>query len=322
MAVSDQELLSLLRKMTLARLLENKHRAILSQYKKTGETFICFAHFSRGQEAVGIGATAALNQDDVMIGSHRGFVEYLGKGMSPLDIFAEYLGKKHILDGKAGIQVSDREHNIPSMSACIGGSFAIAVGIAYALKMEKKNRIVMLSYGDGGYNQSDAHPAMVIASSLKLPLLFHVPYNGWVEYTRSEEFNPTRSIAARGAAYDIPADSVDGQRVDVVYEAAKKAVDHVRSGAGPFIMEYRTFRQSPHWSGDLGRYMDKQENRKWMSRDPIKLGRDLLVQRGAVTEAEFTNIENQIAAEVEDIVRQALSLPYPDKEDMSVNILA
>jgi len=322
MPATDQELLDLLRKMIWARRLENRHRGILSQYKRTGETFICFAHFSRGQEAVGIGATAALSKDDVMIGSHRGFVEYLGKGMPALDIFAEYLGKKHILDGKGGIQVSDREHNIPSMSACIGGGFAIAVGVAYALKMEKKNRIVMLSYGDGGYNQSDAHPAMVIASSLKLPVLFHVPYNGWVEYSRSEDFNPTRSIAARGAAYDIPAESVDGQRVDIVYEAAKKAVDHVRSGAGPFIMEYRTFRQLPHWSGDLGRYMDKRENREWMSRDPIKLAKDLLVQKGIITEAEFTDIDDQITAEVEEVVNQALSLPYPDREDMSANVLA
>jgi TPP-dependent pyruvate/acetoin dehydrogenase alpha subunit len=322
MSVENGQMLEFLKKMILARKMETRHREILNHYNQHGGTFICFAHFSRGEEAVGIGATAALNKDDIMIGSHRGFVEYLGKGMKPLDIIAEYLGKKHILDGKAGIQISDKEHNIPGMSACIGGGYAIAVGAAYALKMRKENKVVMLSYGDGGYNQSDAHPAMVIASSLKLPLIFHVPYNGWAEYTRSEEFNPTRSIAARGVAYNIQSDSVDGQRVDIVYEAAKKAVKFVRSGKGPYIMEYRTFRMGPHWSGDTGEYMDKQENLKWLQRDPIKLCKELLIEKGVISEKDFDKINSEIDQMVDDLFKQALNLPSPDKKDMFTNIFA
>jgi len=157
---------------------------------------------------------------------------------------------------------------------------------------------------------------------LKLPLIFHVPYNGWCEYTRSEEFNPTKSIAARGAAYNIPADSVDGQRVDIVYEAALKAVDYVRSGQGPYIMEYRTFRMGPHWSGDTGEYMDKQENLKWFQRDPIKLCKELLIEKGIITEKDFVKLNSAINQRVEDILNQALSLPYPEKKDMFTNVFA
>jgi TPP-dependent pyruvate/acetoin dehydrogenase alpha subunit len=322
MTVESAQLLEFLQKMMLTRRMETRHRQLLDQYRRSQGPFICFSHFSRGQEAVGIGATAALREDDVMIGSHRGFVEYLGKGMRPLDIFAEYLGRKHILDGKAGIQISDKEHHIPGMTACIGGGYGIAVGIAYALKLRRQDRIVMLSYGDGGYNQGDAHPAMIMASSLRLPVLFHVPYNGWAEYTRSEEFNPTGSVAARGVAYGIQADSVDGQQVEVVYEAARKAVDYVRSGRGPYIMEYRTFRLGPHWSGDTGEYMDAGEIEHWLQRDPIKLCSELLFARGAISQQDLERMSSDIDRTVEAALDEALSLPFPDQGDMFSNVLA
>ncbi len=324
MPINDDLLLELLRRMILTRKLETRHRQILARFKRGEGPFICFAHPSRGEEAVGIGATAALRTDDLMIGTHRGFVEYIGKGMRPLDLFAEYLGKKGLLDGRAGIQVSDRENGIPAMTGGIGGGFGIAVGMAHALKLRGEDRIVMLCYGDGGYNQADAHPAMVIASSLKLPVLFHARYNGWAEYTPSSEFNPTHSVAARGAAYGIESDSVDGQRVDVVHEAARRAVDYVRSGRGPFIMEYRTYRFGPHWSSDdrYPFYVDRHEDRQARLRDPVTLCKDLLIERGALSEQGFREMREAIGAEVDEIVAQALSLPAADESDMFAGVFA
>jgi TPP-dependent pyruvate/acetoin dehydrogenase alpha subunit len=324
MPVDNDLLLGFLRNMILTRKLETRHRQILAKFKQGKGPFICFAHPSRGEEAVGIGATAALRADDLMIGTHRGFTEYIGKGMRPLDILAEYLGSKGLLDGKAGIQVSDKEHGIPPMTGGIGGGYAVAVGMAHALKLRGEDRVVMLCYGDGGYNQSDAHPAMVIASSLKLPVLFYVRYNGWAEYTPSSEFNPTHSVAARGAAYSIEADSVDGQRVDVVYEAAQKAVEYVRSGRGPFIMEFKTYRQGPHWSSDTAynSYVDRNEAKEWRRRDPIALCRDLLIERGVMSEESFKEMSQAIGAEADEIVAQALSLPPADEGDMFSGIFA
>jgi pyruvate dehydrogenase E1 component alpha subunit len=314
MALDNDKLLELLRKMVLTRKMEEKHAELLAEKKP-----IAFAHFSTGMEAVGIGAMTAMRKDDVMIGSHRGFVEYIGKGMKPLDIWSEYLGKKHILDGKAGIQISDRENNIPGMTACIGGGFAIAAGMAYAIKKREEERVVVLCYGDGGYNQSDAHPAMIIASSWRLPLVFHVSYNDWAEYTPSDEFNPTGSVAARGAAYNIPADSVDGQRVDLVYEAAQKAIEHARSGKGPHIMEYRTHRQSLHWSGDLGAYIDAKERKarqEWGKRDPIKLCKEMLIEKKIITDKKYEEISHEIDNIVADSLEEAINLQYPDGNDM------
>ena len=324
MPIADDLLLGLLGKMILTRKLETRHRQILARFKRGEGPFICFAHPSRGEEAVGIGATAALRVDDLMIGTHRGFVEYIGKGMRPLDLFAEYLGKKGLLDGRAGIQVSDKLHGIPAMTGGIGGGYGIAVGMAHALKLRGEDRIVMLCYGDGGYNQADAHPAMVIAASLKLPVLFHVRYNGWAEYTPSSEFNPTHSVAARGAAYGIESDSVDGQRVDVVHEAARKAVEYVSSGRGPFIMEYRTYRFGPHWSSDdrYPFYVDRREDRQARRRDPITLCKDLLIERGALSEQSFREMSKAIGAEVDEIVAQALSLPAADESDMFAGVFA
>jgi TPP-dependent pyruvate/acetoin dehydrogenase alpha subunit len=318
MAIKDDALLELFKKMILTRKMEEKHQALLFKEKAK----IAFGHWSTGQEAVGIGATAALKKEDVMIGSHRGFVEYIGKGMDPVDIWAEYLGKKNVLNGKAGIQVSDKRNNIPGMTSAIGGCYALAVGIAYALKMRGEDRLVWVSYGDGGYNQSDTHPAMIMASSLKLPLIFHVPYNGWAEYTRSEEFNPTKSVAARGVAYNIPAFSVDGQRIEVVYEAAKKAVEHVRSGKGPYITEYMTRRLANHFSGDQGGYIDEDERREWAKRDPIKLCREMLIKKGVISETDFKRIDAEMEHVMQNALKQAMALPDPDVNDLYSNVYA
>jgi pyruvate dehydrogenase E1 component alpha subunit len=318
MPIEKNKMLELFKKMLLVRRMEEKHEAILKSNIK-----IAFAHFGTGQEAVGIGATAALRKDDVMIGCHRGFAEYIGKGMEPADLWAEYLGKKKILNGKAGIQISNRENNIPGMTACIGGSFAIAVGIAHALKNKKDDRVVMLSYGDGAYNQSDVHPSMIFASSLKLPIIFHVIYNQWVQNTRSEVFNPTKSIAARGVAYNIPAISVDGQRVDLVYEAASQAVEHARSGKGPYIMEYKTYRMALHWSGDRGEYIDdaaRAEKREWEARDPIKLCKEMLINQGIITKSDLPKLIAEIDNSVEESFQYALQLPNPDATDLYSNV--
>jgi pyruvate dehydrogenase E1 component alpha subunit len=257
-----------------------------------------------------------------MIGSHRGLAEYIGKGMKPLDIWAEYLGKKRVLNGKAGIQISDRENNIPAMTACIGGGYAIAVGIAYAIKIRREDRIVVISYGDGGYNQSDVHPAMIIASSLKLPVLFHAPNNGWAEYTRSEEFIPTKKLSARGAAYNMPAKSVDGQRIDLVYQAARRAVEYVRSGKGPYLMEYMTLRLAPHWQGDPGGYFDGAELREWAKRDPIMLCKEMLIEKGIITENDFRELDAEAQQITEESYNSARKLPDADESDLYTNVFA
>ncbi len=317
MEVSKNKLLELLKKMLLTRKMEDRHRYLLEKRAP-----IAFAHFSTGMEAVGIGAMSALRKDDVMIGCHRGFAEYIGKGMDPIDIWAEYLGKKRVLNGKAGIQISDKENNIPGMPACIGGSYAIAVGIAYAIKKRAEDRVVVVSYGDGGYNQSDVHPAMVIASSLKLPLIFHVANNGWAEYTRSEEFIPTKNLAVRGAAYNIPAKSINGQRVDLVYTAAKKAIDYVRSGSGPYFMEYLTCRLGPHFSGDTGEYMTEEDKCGWPVKDPINIAKALLIKKGIITEQGYRKIEAEAENQAEKTLQYALALPDTDTDDLYTNVYA
>jgi len=259
-----------------------------------------------------------------MFGTHRGFPEYIGKGMRPLDLLAEYMGKKGLLDGKCGIQVSDKSLNIPPMASCLGGNYGPAVGIAYAIKLRRQDRLVALFYGDGAYNEYDAHAAMVIAASLGLPLLFIVRYNGWAQYTRAEEFNPTGSVAARGTAYNIEADAVDGNRVEVVYEAAKKAVEYVRSSQRPFIMEYKTFRIGPHWSGDayFKSYMDRSEKKEWLEKDPIRLCKELLIERGALTEEDFQGLRVRVSRAVDELIDQVLKLPYPNRQDMFSGLLA
>jgi TPP-dependent pyruvate/acetoin dehydrogenase alpha subunit len=228
MPLAKEKLLALYRKMLLVRTMEETHGKLLKEGKLQ-----LMGHFGTGQEAVSVGITGPLRQEDILFGTHRGVGEFIGKGMNPKDIWHEYLGKKTgLCKGKGTLHLADKKNNIPGLVSSLGADFSMAVGTALASKMRKTDQVTLYYVGEGTCNQADAHPSMCMAALWKLPVFFAVATNQFCELAYMCEHYPTEDVAPRAAGYGIPYDIVEGQDVEVVYEAAQKAVDHARSGKG------------------------------------------------------------------------------------------
>jgi pyruvate dehydrogenase E1 component alpha subunit len=155
-----------------------------------------------------------------------------------------------------------------------------------------------------------------MAALWKLPLFFAVCTNQFCELSYMCDHYPTQDVAPRAAGYGIPYEIVDGQDVEVTYEAAQRAVEHARSGKGPYLVEYKTFRMATHFSGDPGHYVDPKDLEKWAKRDPIDLCRKKLVERGILSEAETERIRHEVQAQVDEAVREAFAAPDPTVQDL------
>lgn len=312
MPLAKDKLLELYRKMLLVRTMEETHGKLLKEGKLQ-----LMGHFGTGQEAVSVGITGPLKQEDILFGTHRGVGEFIGKGMSPKDIWHEYLGKKTgLCKGKGTLHLADKKNNIPGLVSSLGADFSMAVGTALASKMRKTNQVTLYSVGEGTCNQADAHPSMCMAALWKLPVFFAVATNQFCELSYMCEHYPTQDVAPRAAGYGIPYEIVEGQDVEVVYEAAQKAIEHARSGKGPYLIEYKTFRMATHFTGDPGTYVNPKDLEEWAKKDPIDLCRKKLMDRGMMTAAEDQKLRGEVQAQVDGVILGALAAPDPTAQDL------
>ena len=316
MALDTDKLLERYRTMLLIRIIEERHGQLLAEGK-----IQLMAHFGTGQEAVAAGVTGPLRKEDILFGTHRGVGEYIGKGMSAKNIWAEYLGKKTGLScGKGTLHLADKDLNIPFVVGSLGSDWSIAVGSALASKMKKTDQVTMYLVGEGTCNQADAHPAMNMAALWQLPIVFAVCTNQFCEMSYWTEHCSTTDIAPRAAGYGIPYEIVDGQDIELTCEAAERAVNHARSGKGPYLVEYKTFRMALHFSGDPGGYVKQEDIDLWAKRDPIDLCQTKILERKLLTEEEDRKLRAEITAEVEEAIAYGMAAPYPTAEDFTTDI--
>jgi TPP-dependent pyruvate/acetoin dehydrogenase alpha subunit len=316
MGLDNDRLLERYRTMLLIRTIEDRHGQLLAEGK-----IQLMAHFGTGQEAVAAGVTGPLRKEDILFGTHRGVGEYIGKGMSAKDIWAEYLGKKTGLSsGKGTLHLADKDLNIPFVVGSLGSDWSIAVGSALASKMKKTDQVTMYLVGEGTCNQADAHPAMNMAALWQLPIVFAVCTNQFCEMSYWTEHCSTTDIAPRAAGYGIPWEIVDGQDIELTCEAAERAVSHARSGKGPYLVEYKTFRMALHFSGDPGGYVKQEDIDLWAKRDPIDLCQKKVLERKLLTEEGDRNLRTEIAKEVEEAIAYGMAAPFPTAEDFITDI--
>lgn len=318
MELDKSVLLACYRKMILVRQMEMTHDQLL----KEGRIQL-MSHFGTGQEAVSVGVTAPLKQEDVLFGTHRGVGEFIGKGMNPKDIWAEYLGKKTGLSkGKGTLHLCDKSLNIPGLVSSLGSDFSYAVGTGLASKMQHRDQVTLYFVGEGTCNQADFHPSLCMAALWKLPVVFAVCTNQFCELSYMCEHYPTEDVAPRAAGYGIPYDIVDGQDIETTYGATAKAIDHARSGQGPYLVEYKTFRMALHFSGDPGGYVNPEDVEKWGKRDPIDLCRKKILDRGWLTEDQDNALRDEVQREVDDALEKSMADPDPTIDDLFDDVYA
>ena len=316
MKYTDEDLIRLYRMMLLTRRTEEATNLLFEQGK-----IRTMGHWSTGQEAAGVGVGAALRKDDYLFGTHRAWPEYIGKGMSPASLVAEFAGKgTGCAKGKGGLHVSSREYGVVGLVGSIGSDFPIAVGAALSAQMQKSDQVSCAYFGEGAMGQADFHPSMQLAMLWNLPIIFACVNNQYVELSHYKEVTHLEDMLDLAKGYGMNAVMVeDGNDVGAVYGAMRSAIERARQGGGPTMLEIKTYRLCPHYTGDTGDYMPAEEVAAWRERDSIAQSRQQLLN-GILSTEQLSKLEKEVEEEVSQAMGFIMESPPPLLEDFTKDV--
>jgi pyruvate dehydrogenase E1 component alpha subunit len=249
-----------------------------------------------------------------MLPSHRDLAVFLVRGVSPGRILAQYMGRAGGLTrGRDGnMHMGDMRHGIVSIISALAATVPVAAGVAMALRYQGKNGVAFSYFGDGSTSRGDWHEGVNLATVQKLPVVFICNNNQYAYSTPLGLQMACANVADRAPAYNMPAEIVDGNDVLAVHQATRRAVDHARSGKGPYLLECKTFRMTGHSAHDAAHYVPKSLFDEWGKLDPItRLEARMLLESWA-DRAELDQRHAAIRKEVDDAVAWADASPFPD----------
>lgn len=314
MNAADQK--RLLREMIFYRRFEERCFEAYMERKIGG-----FLHLYSGQEAIATGVLeVARPGHDYVITGYRDHVHAIKAGAPAREVMAELYGKETGSSrGRGGsMHIFDPDARFMGGYALVGQPFPLAAGLALACKHQGTDQIAICFLGDGANNQGTFHETMNMASLWKLPVLFVCENNLYAIGTRVDRSTAVVDQYKRVCGYNIPSSQHDGQDIDVVMESAAKAVAHVRSGKGPYFIEFLTYRTRGHSMSDSNAYRSKEEEQVWAARDPITLYSERLKQQKVMTAEQIKAMEREVLDELEnDIVKFAEESPEPRVEDLT-----
>jgi len=311
MDIPRETLLLMVERMLKVRHFEDRVKDLFAAGEMPG-----FVHLYLGEEAVAVGACAALNDDDYITSTHRGHGHIIAKGGDVKRMMAELYGKATGYNkGKGGsMHIADPSLGILGANGIVGAGLPIATGAGLSAKLRKSGQVTVCFFGDGASNQGTFHEAINIAAAFDLPVVYVCENNLYAVGTRQSDVRKVEDIADRGVGYDIPGLAVDGNDVVAVYEVCKEAVDRARAGMGPTLIECKTYRWRTHFEGEPDTYRPPEEVEAWIKREPIAPYRRLLIEQGVLTEAEADGIEAQVVKELDEAVEFARQSPLPEPE--------
>ncbi len=265
-----------------------------------------------GQEAAQIGATAALRDSDWMVPSYRESAAAIWRG-TPLSGLILYDAGYN-----EGAEIPESQKDLP-ICVPVASQIPHAVGLAYASQYRDDGDVVMVFFGDGATSEGDFHEAVNFASVLQAPVVFVCQNNQYAISVPIEKQMNCETIAQRAVAYGIPGVRVDGNDVLAVYVAATEAVERARSGGGPTLIEYVTYRLSVHTTADdPTKYREEDEVGEWEESDPLNRFRRYLIDRGVLTEDDVERLEEEIDEQIQSARQEAEDLmdEHSDTFDM------
>jgi len=306
------QLLDFYRQMSLIRLFEERSAEQYALGNIRG-----FLHLYIGEEAIAVGAISALMPQDYVVTHYRDHGHALVKGMDPNAAMAELFGKATgCSKGKGGsMHLFDAEKRFMGGYAIVGGQLPLAVGLALASKYKGESSLVMCFLGDGAISEGEFHESLNLASLWKLPVIFFVENNLYGMGASVDQiliFHDEIYKFAR--AYKMPAARVDGMDVIKVMEATSKAIESVRSGGGPYLIEAMAYRFRGHSMADPSEYRDKAEEEQWRKKDPILSFSKRLIDENIATKKELDEMEKEVEAIVSNAVQFADESPFPEPE--------
>jgi pyruvate dehydrogenase E1 component subunit alpha len=313
-ALERDHALALLREMLRIRRFEEKCAELYSAAKIRG-----FLHLYIGEEAVAVGAMRALEAADAVVATYREHGHALVRGVSAGSIMAEMFGKREGCSrGRGGsMHLFDAATRFYGGNAIVGGGLPVAVGLALADKMQGRARVTACFFGEGAVAEGEFHESMNLAALWTLPVVFFCENNLYAMGTALKRSESEVDLSLKAASYEIPAWPVDGMDVIACEEVARRAVAAVRAGAGPYFIEFRTYRFRAHSMYDPQLYRSKQEVEQWKARDPITTFQARLSESALLSEADLKAIEDDVAQEIARSVEFAEAGTLEPVEDLA-----
>ncbi len=283
-----------------------------------------FCHLYIGQEAVVVGVQSALREGDQVITGYRDHGHMLATGMTANGVMAELTGREGGYSrGKGGsMHMFSREKQFFGGHGIVGAQVALGTGLAFANRYRSDGKVCATYFGDGAANQGQVYESFNMAKIWDLPVVYIIENNQYAMGTSVKRSSSETHLYKRGVSFNIPGEEVDGMDVNAVYEAAKKAVEHARSGNGPYILEMKTYRYRGHSMSDPAKYRTRDEVNEYREhKDPIDLARKRILGGKFATEEQLKEIEKDIKKIVQESAEFAQSSPEPDPSELYTDVL-
>ena len=318
--VSKDELIHLYSQMLLIRRFEEKAGQLYGMGLIGG-----FCHLYIGQEAVVVGLESVADKGDKRVTSYRDHGHMLACGMDAKGVMAELTGRiGGYSKGKGGsMHMFSKEKHFYGGHGIVGAQVPIGAGLAFADKYQGNSSVTFTYFGDGAANQGQVYETFNMAALWGLPVIFVIENNQYAMGTSQQRSTSSAEIYERGQAFGIPGEAVDGMDVLAVKAAGQVAVNHCRSGKGPYILEIKTYRYRGHSMSDPAKYRTREEVQKVREeKDAIEHIRDLLLTGKHCGEDELKMIDKEIKAIVNDSAEFAKESPEPVPEELWTDIYA
>jgi TPP-dependent pyruvate/acetoin dehydrogenase alpha subunit len=303
------------RKMKLIRRFEENVVELVNKNEIYGTTHECV-----GQEAVAVGVCSALEKDDYITSNHRGHGHLIAKGGDVRYMFAELMGKVSGYNRGTGgsMHISEPGLGILGANGIVGAGVPIAVGAALAVKMKKSGHIIAAFFGDGASNQGVVHEAMNMAAIWKLPVLFVCENNRYAVSTPVEYAALLENLSERSDAYGFKGATVNGMKVDDVYYASLEAVNELRAGRGPILLECKTYRFHGHFTAEpyMGlHYRSDEEIGSYMEKCPVDTWAKRIVEDKVCSARNIAEIDENVEKLIEKGIDFARKSAFPAPEN-------
>ena len=275
-----------------------------------------FLHLDIGQEACSVGSMQAFDKGDVFT-HYREHVLAIARGMDPKLVMAELFGKATgVSKGKGGsMHLFDPKLDFYGGDAIVAGHLPIAVGCAYARKIQGEKAGVFAIFGDGATNAGAFFESINIATAWKLPIIFFCENNYYAIGTRIGWVSPFEDLYNKARNY-MPAKRIDGMNVCEVYKAVSEAKEHIENGLGPYFIEAETYRYEGHSMSDNGKYRSEEEMEIFKSRDPIENLKKEAIAQGLVSARYFDEADRKAQQVVAEAVEFAANSPEPPLSEL------
>ncbi|MBD3791334.1 MAG: pyruvate dehydrogenase (acetyl-transferring) E1 component subunit alpha [Campylobacterales bacterium] len=299
MQIDINQASSYYRQMLLIRRFEEKCMELYSHELIRG-----FLHLYIGEEAIAVGVMDAAGAEDAVIATYREHGHALARGIPAKAVMAELLGKAEGCSrGRGGsMHIFDAKRRFYGGLAIVAGGLPLAVGMALADRMMKRDRVTICFFGEGAVAEGEFHESLNLAALWRLPILFVCENNGYAMGTALERSESEQNIAKKASAYNISASQVDGMDVFAVAASAKEAIAQIKENSAPVFIECLTYRFRAHSMFDAELYRDKAEVEKWKQKDPLTLLKNQLETAASGSQLDEDALEKEVASVIGEAV--------------------